>query len=288
MTRANVFTYATLAGACAIAAVLGVIAGIQQAQVVAVALAVLIVLVGVFIDAPQLTLLAFLVVRPPVDAFVYTSIAGLTLGQVWGVCLLAATVVYLATQRDVRFPAPLVAFLIAYVGLTFVRPQLSVALDSALKLASWLLLAVVVEHIARSRRGQDAILAAIRASTVCLLVVIAILVAEGRYGSAYYANSATSEYLRPHALAQLAVLVMPFVLAQIIVGHRTRLSIVVSGLLGVGILLSLVRTAYLAVTMILAAYVFVGLRIKALRVRLSLAAMSVGIGFALYFFWAHS
>jgi O-antigen ligase len=115
--------------------------------------------------------------------------------------------------------------------------------------------------------------------------MIGIAVAQGKFGSAYYTYSATSQYLRPHALAQLAVLIMPFVLAQIIAGHRTRLSIIVAGLLGLGILLSLVRTGYLAVAMILAAYAFAGLRTTALRVRLSLVAMSVAVGFALYFFW---
>ena len=286
MARPNALTYATLAGACALAAVLGaLLAGTSKIQVVAMGIAVLIVAVGVFVEAPEVSLLAFLVVRPAVDAFVFTSVGGLTLGQVWGVCLIGATVVHLATRRNVHYPAPLVAFMIAYAGLTFVRPQLSVALDSALKLASWLLLAVAIERIARSRKGQHAILTAVWASAFCLLVVIGIAVAQGKYGSAYYTYGATNSYLRPHALAQLAVLIMPFVLAQIIAGHRTRLSIIVAGLLGLGILMSLVRTGYLAVAMILAAYAFAGLRTAALRVRLSLVAMSVAMGFALYFFW---
>jgi hypothetical protein len=286
MARGNAFTYAALAGACALAAGLGAAAGIPKVQVVAIAVAVLIVALGVFVEAPEISLLAFVVVRPAVDAFVFTSVGGLTLGQVWGVSLLGATVVYLATRRGVRYPAPLVAFLLTYAAMTFVRPQLSVALDSALKLATWLLLAVAIERVARSRRGQDAILTAIWAAAFSLLGVIAIAVAQGRYGSAYYTYGSTTAYSRPHALAQLAVLIMPFVLAQIIAGRRARPSVVVAGLLGLGILLSLVRTGYLAVAMILAAYAFVGLRTKALRVRLSLVAMSVAIRFALYFFWS--
>jgi hypothetical protein len=285
MARPNAYTYAVLAGACALAAVLGALAGIPKVQIAAVGVAVLIVALGVFVEVPEVSLLAFLAVRPAVDYFVFTSVGGLTLGQVWGVCLIGATVVYVATRRDIHYPAPLVAFLITYAGLTFVRPQLSVALDSALKLASWLLLAVAIERIARSRKGQHAIFTAVWASAFCLLAMIGIAVAQGKFGSAYYTYSATSQYLRPHALAQLAVLIMPFVLAQIIAGHRTRLSIIVAGLLGLGILMSLVRTGYLAVAMILAAYAFAGLRTTALRVRLSLVAMSIAVGFALYFFW---
>jgi hypothetical protein len=287
MTRAKASTYVALAGACLIAVIIGVAAGFQQAEMIAVALALLVVLVGFFLEAPEVSLLAFVVVRPAVDAFVFTSIAGFTLGQVWGIGLLAATIVYLATHRDVRFPAPLVAFLLAYVALTLVRPQLSVALDSALKLASWLLLAVALERIARSRRGQDAILTALWASALCLLGVIAFVIAEGRYGAAYYAYTDTTGNTasRPHALASLAVLIMPFVLAQIIAGRRTRLSLVVAGLLGLGIVLSFVRSAYLALAMVLAAFVYAGLHSKALRVRLSLVGMAAAMGFAVYFLW---
>jgi hypothetical protein len=286
VARANIFKYVLFAAVACFSGTLGVAAGLPRLQILAIAAAAIIVVLGVFSEAPELLLLAFLVVRPAVDGFVFTSIAGFTLGQVWGVCLVAATVVYLGTRPDVHFPAPLTAFLVAYVALTFTRPQLSVAADSALKLASWLLLAVAIERIARSRRGQNAILTAIWASACCLLGVIAVVAAQGKYGSAYYKLSdTTATYLRPHTLAQLAVLILPFVLMHVIIGRRIRLSIIVAGFLGLGVLLSLVRTAYLAVAMILAAYVFVGLRTKALRVRLSLVAISIAVGFTLYFFW---
>jgi hypothetical protein len=275
-----------IVGACALAVVLGAAASLPKIQIMAAALAVLIVAVGVFVEVPEISLLAFVAVRPAVDAFVFTSVGGLTLGQVWGVCLIGATVVYLATRRDVHFPAPLVAFLLTYAAMTFVRPQLSVALDSALKLGSWLLLAVAVERIARSRRGQEAILTAVWASAFCLLAVIAIVMAEGRYGSAYYMYTSTTAYSRPHALASLAVLIMPFILAQIIIGRRTRLSMIVAGLLGLGVVLSFVRTGYLALAMVLAAYIFAGLRTRALRVRLSLVAMPIALGFGVYFLWS--
>ncbi len=206
-----------------------------------------------------------------VDAYVYTSVGGLTLGQAWGLGLLGTIGVFFVVRRGAGLPAPPAALLIAYLGLTLVRPQMGVALDSALKLGSWLLLAVAVERMSSTRRGQKAILNSMWISALLLIVVTAIAIAGGRYGAAYYGVTQTSTgYSRPHALASLAVLVLPFILMYVVAGRRVRSSALLGGLLTVGIIASFVRTAYLALIVVMFAYVITAVRMRAARARISI------------------
>lgn len=256
------------------AACLGVAVAIPQARNAAIAAAVCIIVATVFVDAPEMTLLGFLVVRPIVDAFVYTSVGGFTLGEVWGIGLVAVTLAYLVAQRQVRMPVAPIALILAYASLTFVRPVLSDALSNGLKLASWLLLAVAISRIAATRKGQQAILTAMFASAVIYVVVILVVMAQGRYGAAYYGFSQSgSGYDTPHALSTLAVLLLPFLLAQIIAGRRVALSLLLVGLLCLSIIYSFVRTAYLAVVAVTGAYALAAVRTSSLRVRLSVLAI---------------
>jgi len=279
------FTLRIVLVAVVLAVILGVAASRPELQNVAVAAAVFLALVGVILEAPEYSLLAFLVARPVVDAYVYTSVAGLTLGQVWGVGLLGTIFVYFVARRRAGLPTPLAALLLAYLGLTLVRPDFSVAVDSGLKLASWLLLAVAVERMCTSRHGQEAILTTMWISAIFLLLVTMIALAQGRYGAAYYGLSETSGgYSRPHALASLAVLVLPFILMYIVAGRRVHLSALVAGLLVVGIIASFVRTAYLASLAVLGAYVVAAVRMKAARARVSILVIGGVLVFAAIWF----
>lgn len=257
------------------AACLGVAVAIPQARNTAIAAAAACIIVAtVFVEAPEMTLLGFVVVRPIIDAFVYTSVGGLTLGEVWGIGLVAATLAYLLAQRQVRMPLPPIALIVAYASLTLVRPVFSDALSNGLKLASWLLLAVAISRIAATRRGQQAILTAMFASVVIYVAVIVVVVAQGRYGAAYYGFSESGGgYYTPHALSTLAVLLLPFVLARIIAGRRVALSLLLGGLLCLSIIYSFVRSAYLAVLAVLGAYALAAVRTSSLRVRLSAMAI---------------
>lgn len=270
MAEARISRFVALLSALALAAALGAAAGRPALRDIAIAGAVAVVLIELTLEAPVWALLAFLVIRPVIDAYVYTSVAGLTLGQVWGIGLLGAIAIYFASRPRATFPASPAALLIVYMGMTLVRPSTSVAVDSALKLASWLLLAVAMEHVASERRGQQAIVNAMWASAWCLVVVIALAVVEGRYGAAYYGITTTAAgYARPHALASVAVLVIPFALMSIIAGRWVRLSVVAASLLTLGVVASLVRTAYIALIVVMVAYLIAALRLRAARARVS-------------------
>ena len=140
------FTHRAVLAAVAIAVIFGLAASRPGLQNVALAAAVCLALVVLALEAPDYALLGFIAARPVVDAYVYTSVGGLTLGQVWGIGVLGTIAVYFVGRRRVGLPIPLAALLLAYLGLTLVRPVFSVAIDSGLKLASWLLLAVAVER----------------------------------------------------------------------------------------------------------------------------------------------
>src|SRR5665647_2140747 len=103
------FTLRIVLVAVVLAVILGVAASRPELQNVAVAAAVFLALVGVILEAPEYSLLAFLVARPVVDAYVYTSVAGLTLGQLWGMGLLGTLFVYFAARRRAGLPTPLAA-----------------------------------------------------------------------------------------------------------------------------------------------------------------------------------
>jgi hypothetical protein len=281
------FTPSTVLAGVLVALALGVAASLPGLQEVAVAAAVFIALVGVILEAPEYSLLAFLVARPVVDSYVYTSVAGLTLGQLWGLGLLCTILVYfLAHRQAAALPAPVSALLLAYLGLTLVRPDLGVAADSALKLASWLLLAVAVERISTTRRGQQAVLTTMWWCGVVLIVMTLLAISQGRYGAAYYGlDQASADYsTRPHALASMAVLLLPFALIYIVVGRKVRLSALLGGLLVVGIIASFVRTAYLASLAVLVAYVVTALRMRAARARVSILAIGAVMIFTAIWF----
>lgn len=285
MARQKTLTYGALLAAAALAAFLGVATAQPQLQNVAIAAAVFIVLVAPLVEAPEFAILVLLAVRPVADALVNTSVGGLTVGQAWGMGLITAIAIYFVSRRPVNVPAAPAALLLAYLSLTLVRPELKVALDTSLKLGSWLLLTVVIERVAQTRRGQVAIINSMWASAICLILAIALVMAQGRYGAAYYGlTQTTAEVAPPHSIASYAVLLLPLILAQILAGHRTQLSVVVSGLLALGIVASFVRTAYLALLAVLCAYVIAAVRVRAARAQLSAFAILTALVVAGYRF----
>src|SRR5665647_2744573 len=130
MGRTETRTRVAVGASLIFAACLGVAVAIPQARNAAVAAAVCVIVATVFVEAPEMTLLGFVVVRPVVDAFVYTSVGGLSLGEVWGIGLVAVTLAYLVAQEQVRMPLAPIALILAYASLTFVRPVPSASLST--------------------------------------------------------------------------------------------------------------------------------------------------------------
>jgi hypothetical protein len=276
--------FAALSVGGAVAIGLGAMTGQARFQLLALAAAALLALTGLYAVAPELTLLGFVVVRPLVDAYVYISFGGHSLGEFWGAALIAVCLIYLLSRSEVHWSAVPLLLIAAYVCLTFVRPEFSVALSNGLKLASWLLLLIAVGHIAQNRAGQVAVLRSILACAVMLVLVIALVIAQGRYGAAYYGFSDVSTgYSSPHVFASLAVLLLPAVFAAIILGVKTWAVILLAVCLCVGVMESFVRTTYLALLPVLAAYLLVALRESALRIRLSAAGILASLGVAIYY-----
>jgi len=282
VARKDLVSWRMLLVSLALSVALGITATQPQYRSFALVAAGLVALLGLFFEAPELALLAFVVLRPIVDAFVYLSLGGFSVGEAWGIGLIAASVVYLLSRRSIRMPTAPVALLVTYVTLTFVRPSLSVALTTGLKLLLWVLLAAVVEQIAMTRKGQELVLTAMCGSAIVLLSVIALVASQGQFGSAYYFSRTAGLDAAPHALTSLAVLTLPFILAQILAGIRPRLSFLLVGLLSLGIVESFVRSGYLALLAVLGGYLFASLRVTSLRAKGGLLVIVGALGFAGY------
>ena len=249
------------------------------------AAAVFIVLVAPLVEAPESAILILLAVRPLVNALADTSVGGLTIGQVWGMGLITAMAVYFVSRRPVSVPVAPAALLLAYLSLTLVRPELRVALDTSLKLGSWLLLVVVIERVAQTRRGQEAIMNSMWAAAFCSLIAMALMMAQGRYGAAYYGLTRTVEKVTtPHEIASYVVLLIPFILAPILAERRAQVSIVVTSLLALGVFASFVRTAYLGLLAVLCAYLVAAVRVRAARAQLGALAILAAMGVAGYMY----
>lgn len=248
---------------------------------IAVALALLALFAGFVSQAPFAALLALIVVRPVVDAYVNISLGGYSLGQVWGVALIAVALVLALSRHDVRVPAGAMAFLLAYAALTLVRPDVGLAFTSVLRLLSWVLVFGAVERISRTRDGQVAVLKAMTVSAILLVSVIGLTTLQGRYGASYYNFAQTSAgYTPPHALSKLAILVLPFILAQLLARARVTLSAVLTALLCLGVVFSFVRTSILALGVVLVGYLIAsrGRRTTATNIYVFAVAVALSVG----------
>ena len=173
------------------------------------------------------------------------------------------------------------AFLLAYAALTLVRPDVGLAFTSVLRLLSWVLVFGAVERISRTRDGQVAVLKAMTVSAILLVSVIGLTTLQGRYGASYYNFAQTSAgYTPPHALSKLAILVLPFILAQLLARARVTLSAVLTALLCLGVVFSFVRTSILALGVVLVGYLIAsrGRRTTATNIYVFAVAVALSVG----------
>jgi O-antigen ligase len=249
---------------CAVATVIVAATVASGRDVVAVGLLGAAVYGMYFLREPAFALLAYAATRPVIDEFVSVPIGPISVGQAWGAGLLLVLAAFLIriallSRTDARAPLILILLIVSYTVFAL-RGDTALALDYALKLAAWLLLIVAVEWIARSRTGQEACFRAGYAVALGSAIVIAIAIARDQYGATYYETFAQGLDQGPHGFAFLALLSISFPLAAILQRRWYALSLLLVGVLAIEITLSYVRTALVALALIVAAYFFIAVR----------------------------
>ncbi len=164
-----------------------------------------------------------------------------------------------------------------------IRGDPGIATQFGLKLALWVLLIVAVERIARTRSGQAMCFWAGYALAMGTVVLIAVLLALNRYGSALYSElgAGLTEGVEqsPIPLAFLALFCVPFPLIALVQRMLPTLSLFLVAALAIEITLSFVRTALVALVPLVLVYIFVGFR-RRRPAALALAAALVATTFA--------
>jgi hypothetical protein len=273
--------------AAAVISVAGALAITRGAFLVLLAVALATLSVVLLLTRPALGLLVFAGTQPALSPWIQVQLAGRSVGEWWGAGLLAAVLAYLAlTRRPARpvrpgYTVPF-AFLALYAMLTlFWRPNLDFAAISTVKLASWMLLALAAERIARSAAGQRLILRAGIAMAVVSGGAIAVAMAQNQYGSAYYyEDTFAGSGQTPHGYAGMVVLIVPFVLVALLWGRRVLVSSVLLAGLSVGLLLSYVRTGYVALAVLMVGYAGLGAARRRSQVLVAAVLGTVAIGVA--------
>lgn len=261
-------------------------AGSSTRPVYAVVLVALLVYATALLIAPRPTLLVYLAARPLADAFVYTKVGPVSLGQAWGAGLIASLIVFLAldtttVHRAGRQLAPF-AFLGLYAALTLWRPGAQFAALNEVKAVSWLLLIPVCERIAQTRQGQRELVRAALGMVVLLIVVMAHAYVTNEYGAAYYSTAVGGAGLDPtaqgpHALALLGVVLVPFVLLPQLAGRHRAPAWGLLALLSVGIFTSFVRSAFLGLVIVLGFYLLLALRRRSASAALAISGAIVAL-----------
>jgi hypothetical protein len=232
-----------------------------------------------FLREPAFALLAYVATRPIVDSFVSLPIGPVSAGQVWGAGLLIVLVAfivrgaYLSRDRS-RIPIVVVALVAAYAGLA-VRGSPEIAAEYGPKLTAWLLLIVAVEWIARSAHGQEVCFRAGYAIALGTAVAIGVAIARGRYGANFYESFALDIEQGPHGFAFLALMGIAFPMIALLQRRAYALSLGLVGILAVEITLSYVRTALIALAVVVLSYVFIAGRRRSLSAFV-LAGAAVG------------
>jgi hypothetical protein len=274
------------AAAAVAVAVLSVVGGlaVSRGAFVPLAVASLLVLYGMLLLArPTLGLLAYVAVRPAFEPWVRTELAGASLGELWGAGLLVSVLAYLtltpapARPAQPRYTVPF-AFLATYLALTLWRANAGFAVTSTIKAASWILLALAAERIARTASGQRRVLVAGCVMATLTLGAIALAIARDQYGAAYYIDDSFAGGSQTvHGYVGLAVLVLPLLLVALLQNRRTVLtSLVVAGLC-IGIVMSYVRTGYVALAVVIAGFTALGMRRRRPYILVSAAVGTVAI-----------
>lgn len=242
-------------GLCVLVAI-GWAVGSDYYLVLGLALAVAVAALALWalFTAPATLVLGLLALRPFVDTTVYLQFGGLTLGQLWGICLLGSLGVYWLAEgyrkplegRSWLIP---MALPVAYAATTMTlgRDDLSAALPWFAKFLLWVLVALACEQIASSAWGQRMITRAVLVIAMLTIVAIAIAIAQNQYGSSYYSSETVARAGQgPHGLAATAVLVSAVVWLNAMYGRARWRWALLAALLGVGVAMSFVRTTILA------------------------------------------
>ncbi len=285
-----------IGGVCAVG--LGIAVAFDITRIPAIAGVGSLVLICAVLVWPAETVLVYAASRPLADLFVYVKVGSFTLGQIWGAGLICVVVAYGFTRLvlvddTVRSPVDgrpdawwIVpgCLLLGYAMFTLWRPDSSLAFVNTVRLSSWILLAMATSSICRSERGRRMTLRAGIAVAVLVLIVIAIAISQNRYGAAYYAPGDFGDIGQgPHGLASTAVMSLPFVLVGYLTARRPGVYGALVVLLGVAVVLSLVRTTFLAFLMILGAFMISALRRRGAREASAGIAGLVALAGAVYF-----
>ncbi len=242
---------------------------------------------ALFIWRPAVALLAYVALRPLVDAFVFQEFHGYTLGELWGFGMVVSACLFLVLENAdkehrLRLPAVPLAFLVVFLVLTVVRGDVMTAVSGWTKVASWILVMLAAEQISRDRRGQLMCWWAGIAMGATLVLSVGVMIAQNRYGAAFYGDPLRSVSGQlPHPLAIGAVLLMPFALAGALLAGRRIMSLAVGAGLMAAIILSYVRTALIGGAIILFALLAVTAKSKG-KGRMAGAAIAVGVLLAAY------
>ncbi|HZK59490.1 MAG TPA: O-antigen ligase family protein [Cryobacterium sp.] len=284
---------ASFVALCAVFVVAGVVAGrlvaAPSTQVLTLAGSAALIYFALFVWQPAAAVLAYIALRPLVDAFVFQQVAGFTLGELWGLGMVLSACLYLllenADDKDkLKLPAAPIAFLFFVLMLSITRPPLTGAITSWTKIASWILVMLVCERISRNARGQRMTWWTGIAMGAMLTLAVTVMIRQHRYGSAFYANWGTGLKLGgqlPHALSMAAVLLLPFALVGVMFIAPRILSLAISAGLLMAIFLSYVRTALLGSVVVLAALLVLAFRFGG-RIRTAGIAVAAGVGVAVF------
>ncbi len=251
---------------------LGLAVGYLPSIAFALVLCAAIVLVGIMLFDPALAVLVYTASRPVADAFVFVVIGPFSAGQLWGAGLIAVCAFYVLLQmmrghaeESYQYTLTPLVVLGTYALVTLSRPGVSEGVTNTLRMASWLLVAVVVERIASNAQGRERALLTGVVGGGLMLVTILIAATQNRYGPAYYAGEFTAIGQGPHGLSTYAVLSAAFPLFFMLERRGRIWPPVMVGLLFLAVVGSLVRTTLLAAIVLFIAYTLMVLRGKGAR-----------------------
>jgi len=284
-------------------AVLAVFCGIGLGAVslaapsmLAICLAVAVV-IGVCLRSRIHALMLLVIALPLVEAFGGTvSELGLSASSWWAVGVTLVAAIALTEKSQARSLSlsprilPVFGLIAAYLVAVVVERAFGGILYAAglFSLLSWTLLCLAITASCDSRERQLTVVRCADAAAVVLSVAVFVLVLRNQYGALYYSADAWKSWnpdtmTFPHEYALFAVLLIPIVLAQVHARYHPTLATVLSALLSLVVLLSYVRSAYLALFLMWAVFLAQAFSNTALlRVRLTAAVITTSGAIALY------